>query len=245
MGEVGTQMFMNPEHLCVRFVGLWRNSGLNNYCKTSAIINNTRRNVSKPWSERLEALFQGATVLRSKDLEERGLARSRIREAVNAGALERIGRGLYCLPGADFTEHHSLVQATRRIPGGAVCLLSALRFHDLTSQNPHEVWLAIGPKDRIPAPGNPPVKIVRFGQEHFQLGLETHSVEGVEIRVYSVARTVVDLFRYRNKIGLDVALEALKEGWREKRFSLAQINEIASRCRMARVMKPYLETLTA
>lgn len=214
-------------------------------CKMSVFVDHVRRNVSEPRSERLRALFQGATVLRSKDLEERGLARSRIREAVNAGALERIGRGLYGLPGAAFTEHHSLVQATRRVPGGAVCLLSALRFHDLTSQSPHEVWLAIGPKDRMPAAGNPPLKIVRFGQEHFQLGLETHKVEGVEIRVYSVARTVVDLFRYRNKIGLDVALEALKEGWRERRFSLAQVNDIASRCRMARVLKPYLEALTA
>ena len=138
-----------------------------------------------------------------------------------------------------------MVQATRRVPGGAVCLLSALRFHDLTSQNPHEVWLAIGPKDRLPAPGNPPIKIVRFGDGHFHLGLESHEVEGSRIKVYSVARTVVDLFRYRNKIGIDVALEALKEGWRERRFTLKEINAIATRCRMTRVMKPYLESLAA
>jgi predicted transcriptional regulator of viral defense system len=126
-----------------------------------------------------------------------------------------------------------------------VCLLSALRFHDLTSQNPHEVWLAIGPKDRLPAPGNPPLKIVRFGVGNFRLGLETHEVESASIKVYSVARTVVDLFRYRNKIGIDVALEALKEGWREKRFTMKEINTIADSCRMARVMKPYLESITA
>lgn len=199
----------------------------------------------RPRSDRLEALFQGATVLRSKDLEERGLTRSRIREALSAGALDRVGRGLYALPGAELTEHHSLVQAARRVPGGAVCLLSALRFHDLTSQNPHEVWLAIGPKDRLPAPGNPPIKIVRFGEKHFPIGLETHGIEGTQLKVYSVARTVVDLFRYRNKIGIDVALEALKEGWRERRFTLKEINDIAARCRMARVMKPYLESLAA
>lgn len=201
--------------------------------------------MSRPRSDRLEALFQGATVLRSKDLEERGLTRSRIREALSAGALDRVGRGLYALPGAELTEHHSLVQAARRVPGGAVCLLSALRFHDLTSQNPHEVWLAIGPKDRLPAPGNPPIKIVRFGEKHFPIGLEMHGIEGTQLKVYSVARTVVDLFRYRNKIGIDVALEALKEGWRERRFTLKEINDIAARCRMARVMKPYLESLAA
>lgn len=208
-------------------------------------MNTHRRYVSNRRSDRLEVLFQGATVLRSKDLEARGLSRTRMRDAVDAGTLERVGRGLYALPGAEMTEHHSLVQATRRVPGGSICLLSALRFHDLTSQNPHEVWLAIGPKDRLPALGNPPIKIVRFGAGHFQVGLETHEVEGTRIRVYSVARTVVDLFRYRNKIGIDVALEALKEGWRERRFTLKEINDIAARCRMTRVMKPYLESLAA
>ena len=199
----------------------------------------------KLWTDGLDALFQGATVLRSRDLEERGLTRTRIREAVDASVLERVGRGLYTLPGAELTEHHSMVQATRRVPGAAICLLSALRFHDLTSQNPHEVWLAIGPKDRLPQKGNPPIKIVRFGAENFPLGLETHEIEGVELKVYSVARTVVDLFRYRNKIGIDVALEALKEGWRERRFTLKEINQIAMRCRMVQVMKPYLESLTS
>ena len=211
----------------------------------SAINYFCRRYVNPPWSDRLKALFRGTTVLRSRDLEELGLPRAQIKEAVTAGRLERVGRGLYSLPGAELTEHHSLVQAARRVPAGAVCLLSALRFHDLTSQNPHEVWLAIGTKDRLPASGNPPIKIVRFGAGHFQLGLETHLIEGMELRVYSVARTVVDLFRYRNKIGIDVALEALHEGWRERRFTLNEINAIAARCRMARVMRPYLESLAA
>lgn len=214
-------------------------------CKTSAIRYDCRRYVIENWSERLEGLFQGATVLRSRDLEERGLARARIADAVKAGGLERVGRGLYALPGAELTEHHSLVQAARRVPGGVVCLLSALRFHELTSQNPHEVWLAIRPKDRLPAPGTPPLKIVRFGDGHFRLGQEAHEVEGTRIKVYSVARTVVDLFRYRNKIGIDVALETLKEGWRERRFALKEVNGMAARCRMTQVMKPYLEALTA
>ena len=205
-------------------------------------MNKFRRYVKTSWPERLEEIFQGATVLRSKDLEIRGLNRGQIQEALNHG-MERIGRGLYSWTNAQCSEHHSLVQAAKRVPGGVVCLLSALRFHDLTSQSPHEVWMAIGPKARLPQPGNPPIKTVRFGVEQFHLGLETHEVEHAELRVYSVARTVVDLFRYRNKIGLDVALEALKEGWREGRFTMKEINHIASSCRMARVIKPYLESL--
>lgn len=194
---------------------------------------------------RLRDAFGGATLLRSKDLEGRGLSRTAIGEAVRTGLLDRVGRGIYALPGIAVTENHSLVQASHRVPAGAICLLSALRFHDLTSQNPHEVWMAIGSKDRLPKPGHPPLRIVRFGEKCFELGLETHELEGAHLRIYSVARTVVDLFRYRRKIGIDVALEALKEGWREKRFALKEVNEIASKCRMARVMQPYLETLTA
>lgn len=209
----------------------------------SVIVVIYRRYVRKLLADGLEEMFQGATVLRSRDLEKRGMSRTRMCEAVAVGALDRVGRGLYALPGAELTEHHSMVQASRRVPGGAICLLSALRFHDLTSQNPHEVWLAIGSKQRLPTSGNPPIKIVRFGIENFQLGLEVHEIEGTMLKVYSLARTVVDLFRYRNKIGIDVALEALKEGWQERRFTLIEINHIAARCRMAHVMKPYLESL--
>lgn len=197
------------------------------------------------WQKALKRLYEGATVLRSRDLEQRGLTRSRIREAVAAGALEHVARGLYGLPGAKQSEHHSLVQVTTRVPHAAICLLSALRFHDLTAQNPHEVWIAIGPKDRKPSLEYPAIKVVRYGTERFALGLEEHQVEGTRIHVYSVARTVVDLFTYRNKIGLDVALEALREGWKSRRFTLAGINRIAGLCRMRRVMQPYLESLAS
>lgn len=213
-------------------------------CKTSEYARNCRRFVKRDWQEVLKGLYDGATLLRSKDLEQRGLSRSKIREAMAAGALERIGHGQYSLPGAEQSEHHSLVQVTNRVPHAAICLLSALRFHDLTSQNPHQVWIAIGPKDRKPALEYPSIKVVRYGAERFGLGLEEHPVEGTTLRVYSVARTVVDLFSYRNKIGLDVALESLRDGWRSRKFTLAEINRIAGLCRMRRVMQPYLESLT-
>lgn len=189
-------------------------------------------------------LYDGATVLRSRDLEQRGLTRAQIQQASNDGDLERVAHGLYALPvGVKPSEHHSLVQVTLRVPSAAICLLSALRFHNLTTQNPHEVWIAIDPKGRKPVAGSPPLRVVRYGPQNFDLGLAEHRVEGTHIRVYSVARTIVDLFRYRNKIGLEVALEALKEGWRSRRFSLAEINRIAVPCRMQRVMQPYLESL--
>ncbi len=201
--------------------------------------------MKRDWQSEFEELYGGATVLRSKDLEQRGLARSRIPEAMEAGALVRVGRGLYARHGAELSEHHSLVQVARRVPNAAICLLSALRFHELTTQNPHEVWIAIGQKDRKPALEYPALKVLHYGHGRFDLGLEEHQLEGTRLRVYSVARTVVDLFVYRNKIGLDVALEALKEGWRSRRFTLAEVNRIAGLCRMEKVMKPYLESLTA
>ena len=218
---------------------------LQKYCKTSDFIHNYRRSVKRDWQTILKELYDGATVLRSRDLEQRGLPRSRFGDAMATGALERVGRGLYAIHGAEPTEHHSLVQVIKHVPHAAICLLSALRFHNLTTQNPHEVWIAIGPKDRKPALESPSLKVVRYGREHFQLGLEQHEIEATQIRVYSVARTVVDLFSYRNKIGLDVALEALREGWKSRKFTLAEINAIAGICRMRRVMQPYLESLTS
>ena len=214
-------------------------------CKTSGDVFNCRHIVKSEWHKSLEALYDGATVLRSRDLEQRGLARSQIHAAMEAGALERVGRGLYALDGAEPSEHHSLVMVASRVPHAAICLLSALRFHDLTSQNPHEVWIAIRPKDRKPSLEQPTVKVVRYGVERFGIGLEEHQVEGTRVRVYSVARTVVDLFSYRNKVGLDVALEALREGWKSRKFTLAEINRIAGLCRMRRVMQPYLESLVS
>lgn len=201
--------------------------------------------MERDWQKTLKGLYDGATVLRSRDLEQRGLSRTQIHAAAETGALERVGRGLYARAGAEPTEHHSLVQVARRVPHAAICLLSALRFHDLTTQNPHEVWIAIGPKDRKPTLEHPSVKVVRYGPERFDLGLEEHQLEATPIRIYSVARTVVDLFSYRNKIGLDVALEALREGWKSRKFTLAEINRIAELCRMRRVMQPYLESLAS
>jgi predicted transcriptional regulator of viral defense system len=142
------------------------------------------------------------------------------------------------------SEHASLAEVARKHPQAIVCLLSALRFHDLTTQSPFEVWLAIPNKARAPRMDFPPLRIVRFSGAALSDGVEEHRVEGVPVRVTSVARTVADCFKYRNKIGLDVALEALRDSWQEKRVRMDELWRFATLCRVASVMRPYLESLT-
>jgi predicted transcriptional regulator of viral defense system len=123
------------------------------------------------------------------------------------------------------------------------CLLSALRFHDLTTQSPHDVWIAIGPKAWRPRVDGPKIRVFRFSGAALTEGVETHTIEGVTVKVYGVAKTVADCFKFRNKVGLDVALEALRESWRERRASMDDLWLYAKVCRVSNVMRPYLEGL--
>ena len=145
-------------------------------------------------------------VVRARDAEAHGLARPELARLVQSGKLERVGRGLYVPAKAKITEHHSLVEAAARIPHGVVCLLSALRFHGIGTQNPHEVWLAIDVKAWKPVADSLPLRIVRFSGTALTYGVEVHKLEGVDVRITSREKTVADCFKYRNKIGLDVAL---------------------------------------
>lgn len=192
---------------------------------------------------RLAALAKSAGVLRPRDLAAHGIARQYLRLAEQQGVLIRSGRGLYLAADAPLTEHHSLAEAARRAPRGVVCLLSALRFHNLGTQNPFEVWLAIANKDRAPRPSYPPLRIVRFSGRALTYGQEQHRIEAVPVLVYSAAKTVADCFKYRNKIGLDVALEALRECLRNKKATPSAILEAAKVCRVAQILRPYLEVL--
>lgn len=182
-------------------------------------------------------------VVRSRDLTALGVSRNRLRRLVTAGELSRVARGIYIATDHDLTEKHSLAVACSLVPHGVVCLLSALVFHELTVQNPWEVWMAIDPWARKPAQNYPPLRIVRFSGEALTHGVEMHMVEGVEVKVYSVAKTVADLFKYRNKVGLDVALEALRDAIRTRRTSMDEIYRAAKVCRVERVIRPYLEGL--
>ena len=182
-------------------------------------------------------------LIRSCDLETQGLPRVALTRLVKKGLLSRIGRGLYSIPDRSVSEHGSLAEVASKHPQAIICLLSALRFHDLTTQSPFEVWLGIPNKARAPRMDYPPLRIVRFSGAALIEGVEGHLVDGVPVRVTSVARTVADCFKFRNKIGLDVALEALQESWREKRVSMEDLWRFATLCRVSNVMRPYMESL--
>lgn len=182
-------------------------------------------------------------LIRPRDLTERGLPTVALTRLVRQGRLQRVGRGLYALPDRPVSEHNTLAEVARKHPQAIVCLLSALRFHDLTTQSPFEVWLAIPNKARAPKMDYPPLRIVRFSGEALTVGVEDHVIDGVPVRVTSVARTVADCFKFRNKIGLDVALEALQEAWRAKRVSMDELWHYATLCRVTNVMRPYMESL--
>lgn len=164
---------------------------------------------------------------------------------VREGAIERIARGQYRLPEQPVTEHHSLAVVARAVPRGVVCLISALSFHEIGTQLPPHVWLAVDRQSRRPSMRYPALRIVKLSGKAFTEGIEMHTIEGQPVRIYSVAKTLADLFKYRNKIGLDVALEALREAWKERRFTMDEIDRYARICRVQRVMKPYLESLVA
>jgi predicted transcriptional regulator of viral defense system len=189
-------------------------------------------------------LAKSQGVIRTKDVERAGIPRVTLTRLVREGRLVRIGRGLYTLPEHSLSEHESLIQVASHTSHGVFCLLTALRFHGLTTQSPFEVWVAIPNKFRAPKLDYPAVRVFRFSGQALMEGVETHEVDGVEIRVYGVAKTVADCFKYRNKIGLDVALEALREAWHEKRVSMDELWHYAAICRVANVMRPYLESLT-
>jgi predicted transcriptional regulator of viral defense system len=140
-------------------------------------------------------------------------------------------------------EHYSLAEAAKKVPKGVICLLSALNFHNLTTEIPFEVWMTIDVKAWMPKSDAIPLRIVRFSKEALTAGIEEHIVEGVKVRIYNPAKTVADCFKFRNKIGLDTALESLRECWRQKRCTIDQIWKYAGICRVANVMRPYLDSL--
>lgn len=185
---------------------------------------------------------QGVTTM---DLAEEGIHTQVLSRLVEARQLERVARGLYRLPEHPISEHNGLVVASAAVPRGVICLLSALQFHGIGTQLPFEVWIAIDRRARQPALKYPPLRVVRFTGEALTAGVETHKIEGRQVRVYNVAKTLADCFKYRNKIGLDVALEALREAWRSRQFKMDDIERYAAICRVQRVMQPYLEALVA
>ena len=203
----------------------------------------------KSKAQQLRQKVRHIGILHARDLKAQGIPREYLWQLQQKGLLERAGRGIYRQPNWEVTENHSLAEAAQRVPRGVICLLSALRFHDLTTQSPFEVWVALDRKAHRPNSIRDnhltPLNIVRFSGEAFTRGVEDHTIEGVTVKIYSPAKTVADCFKYRNKIGVDVAVEALRDCWQKRRASADELWRYAKICRVANVMRPYMEASTA
>jgi predicted transcriptional regulator of viral defense system len=194
---------------------------------------------------RLLTLAKKRPILRAADAARLGLHTQLLTRLVAEGTLERVGRGRYRSPKAHVTEHHGLALTAAAVPRGVVCLLSALGFHGIGTQNPVEIWLAVDRRSRAPKVPWPPVRVVRFSGPALTEGVETHRIEGEPVRIYNLPKTIADCFKYRNKLGMEVVLEALKDAWNHRRVRMTELEAYARVCRVERVMRPYLESLSA
>lgn len=199
---------------------------------------NTQRQIA-------HALLTARGIARLMELRDAGVTAATVSRMERDGEVLRLARGLYQLADAPLDANHSLAEAAKRAPKGVVCLVSALAFHGLTDQLPKQVWLAIGRKDWAPKSDGTPIRIVRFTESLLADSVETHVVEGVPVKVFGVVKTVADCFRYRNKIGLSVAIEGLQEALRQRKATPGEIARQAERGGVSSVIRPYLEALTA
>lgn len=183
--------------------------------------------------------------MRLSDLKGKGINPATLARLVEQGVLNRPSRGLYELADADIEISHSLAEVAKRVPKGITCLISALQFHDITLQLPHSVWIAIGSKDRKPAINYPPIRVVRFGEKALTMGFETHTIDSVLVQIFGPAKSIVDCFRFRSTVGLDVVLEALRMGWRSRKAKPDDIAKYAQALRIWSVVRPYLESVVA
>ena len=198
--------------------------------------------MAKPLQKIMQYIGEHGMV-RPRDIEAIGLPREYLVRLHRQGKLNRSGRGIYTVPDANVTERHSYAEVAKRVPEAVVCLLSALAFHEITTQSPPSVWIALRKGARKPVLTSPSLRIVRLSGPSLTEGIENHQVEGVPVRVYSAAKTVADCFKFRNKIGLDVAIEALKDCLRQKKATINEIYRYAKICRVSNVIRPYMEAL--
>ena len=197
----------------------------------------------KSKADKLRNLAAKRQIITAADAAQLGVPRTYLSRLARWGQLEKIARGLYTSPGFSPSEHASLVEASYQVPTGVLCLLSALRFHNLTTQSPREVWMAIGHKAWAPKVSSPRVRFVRMSAPALHFGVSQHQESGATLPVFSPAKTVADCFKFRHKIGLDVAIEALKESRRLKKASIDELWAAAKVCRVSNVIRPYLESL--
>jgi predicted transcriptional regulator of viral defense system len=191
----------------------------------------------------LKKFITSKSLFRAKELKSLGIHPQTIARLCARGILVNEGGGVYSSPDFDIGEHHSLAESAKRIPKGTVCLLSALGFHSIGLQLPHEVWIALPFGYSAPKIEHPPIRIIHFDRDLFGKGVDIHQIEGVDVRVTSIARTVADCFKFRNTIGTDVAVEALRTSLIKRKCTIGQIGVFAQMLRMERVIRPYVEAL--
>lgn len=194
-------------------------------------------------TQRVLDLTRQQGLLRAVDLGAIGAPRVVLTRLIAAGLLDRVGRGLYRLPNHPTSEHEGLVVVAAKVPQAVFCLLTALQFHGLTTQLPRQVWIAMPRGSHPPRIDWPPIRMVQMAGDVHATGIEEHRRDGVTLRVYSAAKTVADCFKHRDKIGLDVAMEALKDAWRARKASADDLWRYAQVCRVANVMRPYMEVV--
>ena len=194
--------------------------------------------------EKLLEYAKTRKIFRASDVEhELGLSRMYISRLVKEGQLERVGYGLYSPAGTEFNENQSILEVAAKAPNGVLCLLSALRFHDLTTQNPFEVWIAIERDTWIPKMDTVRLRVFSFSPIVYEAGIETHTVDNVQVKVYSPAKTIADCFYYQRTVGLDVCLEALRDAWRSRKVTMEELFHFAEIRKVKGTMLPYLNTL--
>jgi predicted transcriptional regulator of viral defense system len=200
--------------------------------------------VSSKTLQRAERAFrQAGGILRTRDALHHGIHRRALYALRDAGRIEQLARGAFLLAGHPVSERMDLVLVTARYPRAVVCLVSALEWHGLTTQIPRAVQIALPPGSRTPRLRYPPLRAFRFSGQAFSEGVERLEVDGFRVPVYGPAKTVADCFKFRSRVGLDIALEALRAGWRKRRFTMDELWRYARICRVDRVMRPYLESL--
>ena len=193
--------------------------------------------------EQVLALAASTSLLRARDVAALCLPTIILSRLVKDGRLKRVGRGVYALPDRPLSEHTSLAEAALRVPRGVICLLSALRVHGLGTQAPHQVWLAIPQNSPTPRVERPSLRTVRMSGPALSEGVQSMRIDGMDVPVFNTAKTIADCFKYRNKIGIDVALEALRDGWEQRKVSIDELSHYADIDRVSNVMRPYMESV--
>ena len=194
--------------------------------------------------DKIIKLIKNAGILRYRDIIAHHINPVTLNRLVNSGEMIRISRGLYTLPDLEIQSgYYTFAEISKKVPRGVICLLSALAYHELTTQLPHQVWMAIHEKAWTPKIEHIQIRFVRFSENLLKEGVNTVEIQNIPVKMTNPARTVADCFKYRNKIGLDVAVEALREGLKGRYFTVDELWRYAELCRVANVMRSYIEAV--